>query len=126
MNQSGDRIRALSLLRRGLAASPELRRGIAVTLLLALAAGACYRVDTYLTMYRPAGWTDGVANPAGWNYFPSLGETVVTVGMACLGLAIFLFVSRLFPVVVVEGPRPASLLGAGNAATTSRTQGFTP
>jgi Ni/Fe-hydrogenase subunit HybB-like protein len=94
--------------------------------LLALAAGACYRVDTYLTMYRPAGWTDGVANAAGWNYFPSLGETVVTVGMACLGLAIFLFVSRLFPVVVVEGPRPASLLGAGNAATTSRTQGFTP
>jgi Ni/Fe-hydrogenase subunit HybB-like protein len=76
--------------------------------LLALAAGACYRVDTYLTMYRPAGWTDGVANAAGWNYFPSLGETVVTVGMACLGIAIFIFVSRLFPVVVVDDDRSAS------------------
>jgi ATP-binding cassette, subfamily B, bacterial len=36
---SQDRIRALPLLRRGLAASPGLRQGIAVTLLLALAAG---------------------------------------------------------------------------------------
>jgi ATP-binding cassette subfamily B protein len=34
-----ERIRALPLLRRGLAASPELRQGLAVTLLLALAAG---------------------------------------------------------------------------------------
>jgi Ni/Fe-hydrogenase subunit HybB-like protein len=83
--------------------------------LLALAAGACYRVDTYMTMYRPAGWTDGVANPAGWNYFPSLGETVVTVGMACLGLAIYIFISRLFPVVVVDDGRSAS-----------SHQGFTP
>ena len=39
MSQGGDRIRALPLLRRGLTASPELRQGIAVTLLLALAAG---------------------------------------------------------------------------------------
>ena len=37
--QAGDRIRALSLLRRGLAGSPELRQGVAVTLLLALVAG---------------------------------------------------------------------------------------
>ena len=83
--------------------------------LLALAGGACYRVDTYMTMYRPAGWTDGVANPAGWNYFPSVGETVVTVGMACLGLAIYIFISRLFPVVVVDDDRSAS-----------SHQGFTP
>jgi ATP-binding cassette subfamily B protein len=36
---SEERIRALRLLRRGLAASPELRRGAAITLLLALVAG---------------------------------------------------------------------------------------
>jgi Ni/Fe-hydrogenase subunit HybB-like protein len=83
--------------------------------LLSLAAGACYRVDTYMTMYRPAGWTDGVANPAGWSYFPSIGETVVTLGMACLGLAIYIFISRLFPVVVVDDDRSAS-----------SHQGFTP
>lgn len=63
--------------------------------LLAVAAGAMYRVDTYLTVFRPA---------PGWDYFPSLGETVVTVGMAAIGVAIFIAVSRLFPVVVVEEP----------------------
>jgi ATP-binding cassette, subfamily B, bacterial len=36
---SQERIRALPLLRRGLAASPELRQGVAITLLLALLAG---------------------------------------------------------------------------------------
>jgi ATP-binding cassette subfamily B protein len=35
----GERIRALRLLRRGLAASPELRRGAGITLVLALVAG---------------------------------------------------------------------------------------
>jgi Ni/Fe-hydrogenase subunit HybB-like protein len=61
--------------------------------LLALAAGAFYRVDTYLSVYRPA---------PGWEYWPSLGETTVTLGMAAIGIAVFIFVSRLFPVVVVE------------------------
>lgn len=62
--------------------------------LLALWAGAAYRVDTYLTVYRPG---------PGWNYFPSIGETVITVGMAAIGVAVFIFVSRKFPVVVVAG-----------------------
>jgi Ni/Fe-hydrogenase subunit HybB-like protein len=60
--------------------------------LLTVAAGSFYRVDTYLTVYRPA---------PGWDYFPSLGEVTVTVGMAAIGVAVFIFVSRLFPVVVV-------------------------
>jgi len=78
--------------------------------LLALAAGAVYRVDTYLTVYRPA---------PGWNYFPSLGEMMVTVGMAAIGIALFVVICRLFPVVVVEerarlAPtrRPAKAVGA--------------
>jgi Ni/Fe-hydrogenase subunit HybB-like protein len=75
---------------------------------LTIAAGAFYRVDTYLTMYRPSGWTDGVANVAGWDYFPSMGETIVTVGMASIGIAIFLFISRKFPVVVVDDARASS------------------
>jgi Ni/Fe-hydrogenase subunit HybB-like protein len=62
--------------------------------LLALWAGAAYRVDTYLSVYRPA---------PGWDYFPSIGETVITVGMAAIGIAVFIFVSRKFPVVVVAG-----------------------
>jgi Ni/Fe-hydrogenase subunit HybB-like protein len=74
--------------------------------LLALAGGALYRVDTYLTVYRPA---------PGWDYFPSLGETIVTVGMAAVGIAVFVLVSRLFPVVVVQDVRPRSTVEAGPA-----------
>jgi Ni/Fe-hydrogenase subunit HybB-like protein len=74
--------------------------------LLALAAGAVYRVDTYLTVYRPA---------PGWDYFPSLGEIIVTVGLAAIGIAVFILVSRLFPVVAVEGARAHSTVGSGEA-----------
>jgi Ni/Fe-hydrogenase subunit HybB-like protein len=76
--------------------------------LLALAAGSFYRVDTYLSVYRPA---------PGWNYWPSLGETVVTVGMAAIGIAIFVFVSRKFPVVVVADVRaPTHVAGGAKVA----------
>jgi Ni/Fe-hydrogenase subunit HybB-like protein len=68
--------------------------------LLAVTAGALYRVDTYLSVFRPA---------TGWDYFPSLGETVVTVGMAAIGIAVFIVISRLFPVVVVEEPAQPSV-----------------
>jgi Ni/Fe-hydrogenase subunit HybB-like protein len=81
---------------------------------LAIAAGAFYRVDTYLTMYRPVGWTDGKPNVAGWDYFPSMGETIVTVGMAAVGIALFITVSRLFP-VVVPADHKNSNLGRGDA-----------
>ncbi len=85
--------------------------------LLSLWAGAVYRVDTYMTAYRPAGWgADGEPVPAGWSYFPSLGETVVTVGMAAIGIAVFLLVSKLFPVVVVDDVRTHTPVGAKSAA----------
>jgi Ni/Fe-hydrogenase subunit HybB-like protein len=76
--------------------------------LLALWGGAAYRVDTYLSVYRPA---------PGWNYFPSLGETVVTVGMAAIGVAVFIFVSRRFPVVVVADARVPSTAAVRAAAS---------
>jgi Ni/Fe-hydrogenase subunit HybB-like protein len=80
-------------------------------------AGALYRVDTYLTMYRPAGWLrDGTPRVAGWDYFPSVGETTVTLGMAAIGMAVFVFLSRKFPVVVVAD-RPHSIEGAAKAAS---------
>ncbi len=71
--------------------------------LMSIAAGALYRVDTYLGVYRPG---------PGWNYFPSFGEITVTIGMAAIGTAVFIFVSRLFPVVVVE-TRKHTQAGAG-------------
>ena len=88
--------------------------------LLAIAAGSFYRVDTYLSMYRPAGWTpNGRPIAAGWDYFPSVGETVVTVGMAAIGIAIFVFISRLFPVVAVDEARTSTNLGRGEARAAS-------
>jgi Ni/Fe-hydrogenase subunit HybB-like protein len=84
--------------------------------LMTVFAGAMYRVDTYLTMYRPAGWLkDGPPRVAGWDYFPSVGETVVTLGMAAIGIAIFVFLSRKFPVVVVA-ERPHALEGSAAKA----------
>jgi Ni/Fe-hydrogenase subunit HybB-like protein len=79
--------------------------------LLAIAAGSFYRVDTYLSVYRPA---------PGWDYFPSLGETIVTVGMAAIGMAVFIFVSRKFPVVTVEDRHDASTLADGLKTAASR------
>ncbi len=85
--------------------------------LLSLWAGAVYRVDTYMTMYRPAGWrADGTPVPAGWNYFPSLGELTVTLGMAAIGVAVYVVVSKLFPVVIVEDVRTHTPVGAKSAA----------
>jgi Ni/Fe-hydrogenase subunit HybB-like protein len=62
--------------------------------LLSILAGALWRVDVYLTAYNPGD---------GWEYMPSLGEITVTVGMAAVGMAVFILVSRLFPVVAVAG-----------------------
>jgi Ni/Fe-hydrogenase subunit HybB-like protein len=70
---------------------------------MTVAAGALWRVDTYLTAFNGG---------PGWDYWPSLGEVAVTVGMAALGMAVFVLVSRVLPVVVVEDVRQTSV-GAG-------------
>jgi Ni/Fe-hydrogenase subunit HybB-like protein len=80
---------AVMFLRPRVQANRGLQFGAA---LLSLAAGSFYRVDTYLSVYRPA---------PGWDYIPSVGEVAVTVGMAAIGIAVFIFVARLFPVVAV-------------------------
>jgi Ni/Fe-hydrogenase subunit HybB-like protein len=72
--------------------------------LMTVAAGALWRVDAYLTAFNGG---------QGWDYWPSLGEITVTVGMAALGMAVFIAVSRLFPVVVVEDAQKSSI-GAGH------------
>jgi Ni/Fe-hydrogenase subunit HybB-like protein len=87
---------------------------------LAVFAGAAYRCDAYMSMYRPAGWTDGVPNKAGWEYWPSLGETSVTVGMAAVGVAIFIFIARKFPVVVLAGRAHSNLASGQVKAVANR------
>lgn len=88
---------------------------------LSVLAGGAYRANTYMTAYRPAGWDPtGEPYPAGWQYWPSVGETVVTIGMAAVGMAIFLFISRKFPVVVVQDVHSHSLESGHAKAASGR------
>ena len=69
--------------------------------LLSVVAGALWRVDTFLTSYNAG---------EAYHYWPSWGEIAVTVGMASLGVALFIAISKALPVVVVqETPVPASV-----------------
>jgi Ni/Fe-hydrogenase subunit HybB-like protein len=63
-----------------------------IAAILALLAGTAYRVNTYLTAY------DG---GPGARYFPSLGEILVTMGLASLGVAAFLFISKKLPIFAI-------------------------
>jgi Ni/Fe-hydrogenase subunit HybB-like protein len=78
---------------------------------LSVIAGALWRVDTFLTCYDAG---------EGWTYVPSFGEIAVTVGMAAVGIAVFIVVSKLFPVVVVEDARRP----AGRPASTAEGEGL--
>jgi Ni/Fe-hydrogenase subunit HybB-like protein len=55
-------------------------------------AGAAYRINTYLTAYDPG---------PGWHYFPSVGETMVTVGLAAVGLSVFILVVKKLPILAL-------------------------
>ncbi len=91
--------------------SPKVQRNpgrLFAAALMSVAAGALYRVDAYLTCYNAG---------AGWEYFPSIGETMVTIGMASIGMAVFIFIARKFPVVVVDDAHSHSNVGAGQVRT---------
>jgi Ni/Fe-hydrogenase subunit HybB-like protein len=58
--------------------------------MLALAAGALYRFDTYLVAFDPG---------PGWHYFPSVPEMLVTVGFIALEMAAYVLIVKLFPIL---------------------------
>jgi Ni/Fe-hydrogenase subunit HybB-like protein len=79
----------------------ESHRARALAAAAAVTAGALWRVDTFLTCFNGG---------ESWTYWPSWGELAVTVGMAAIGVAVFIAVSRLLPVVEVQDtPVPASV-----------------
>jgi Ni/Fe-hydrogenase subunit HybB-like protein len=91
--------------------SPNVQRNrgkLLAAALMSVWAGALWRVDAYLTAFNPGD---------GWEYMPSLGEITVTVGMAAIGMAVFVFVSRLFPVVTLRESTTSTTLGAGPVRT---------
>jgi Ni/Fe-hydrogenase subunit HybB-like protein len=53
-------------------------------------AGSLYRFDAYLVAYRPT---------EGWSYFPSVPETVMTVGLVSLEVLAFVWLVKYFPIL---------------------------
>ncbi|MBL8141093.1 MAG: Ni/Fe-hydrogenase cytochrome b subunit [Acidobacteria bacterium] len=79
----------------------ENSRARFVAALSAVTAGALWRVDAFLTCYNAG---------ESFSYWPSWGEISFTVGMAAIGVAVFIAITRLLPVVVVhDTPVPASI-----------------
>jgi Ni/Fe-hydrogenase subunit HybB-like protein len=79
----------------------ESNRARVVGAAMTVLAGALWRVDSFLTCYNAG---------ESWTYWPSWGEISVTVGMAAIGVAVFIIVSRLLPVVEVQDtPVPPSI-----------------
>jgi Ni/Fe-hydrogenase subunit HybB-like protein len=66
--------------------------------LAALAAfgGALYRLDASLVGFMPGGH---------WSYFPSLAETVITLGFVALAVMGYLFAVKKFPILPAAAPR---------------------
>jgi len=63
---------------------------------LMLVAGSLYRFDAFLVAFDPG---------PGWNYFPSLGEVTITIGLVAGEILIYLFLVRRFP--VLRGTQPS-------------------
>jgi Ni/Fe-hydrogenase subunit HybB-like protein len=65
-------------------------------------AGALYRFSTFLIAFRPA---------PGWSYWPSMAETMITVGLIAGEIAAYIFVVKKFP--ILQGrPHKAPRVGA--------------
>lgn len=73
--------------------------------LLALAGGALYRIDAFLTAFSPG---------ANWVYFPSLSEILVTLGLVATETVVYVFIVKKFPIlagvsVPARRPEPAAI-----------------
>jgi len=66
------------------------RLATATVTLTVLVGGALYRFDSYLVAYTPA---------AGWSYFPSVPELVMTIGLVSLEIFVFIVLVRKFPIL---------------------------
>ncbi len=79
--------------------------------LLALGGGTLYRIDAFLTAYRPG---------QGWVYFPSYFEILVTLGIVATETVAYVWLVRKFPIlagVTETEPKPVpAALGQGVAS----------
>ena len=61
-------------------------------------AGSLYRFDSYLVAFNPG---------PGWSYFPSVPETVITLGLVSLEVFIFILLVKSFPILSGTSPMAA-------------------
>lgn len=78
---------ALLMLRRNVRKN---RGGLFISGVLLVLAGTVYRFDTYLIAYKPT---------TGWVYFPSLGELLLSACLASTGIAVYIVMIKLFPIL---------------------------
>lgn len=78
---------ALLMLRRNVRRN---RGGLFISGVLLVLAGTVYRFDTYLIAYKPT---------TGWVYFPSLGELLFSACLASTGIAVYIVMIKLFPIL---------------------------
>jgi Ni/Fe-hydrogenase subunit HybB-like protein len=99
---------AFLFLQQGIRASAAAQLQAA---LLALAGGTLYRIDAFLTAYRPG---------QGWVYFPSYFEILITLGIVATETVAYVYLVRRFPVlagVTHTEPKPVpAALGQGAAS----------
>lgn len=65
--------------------------------MLVAVAGTVYRFDTFLVAFQPG---------AGWHYFPSVTEQLITVGLVALEIAAYIAIVKNFP--ILSGRRNAA------------------
>jgi Ni/Fe-hydrogenase subunit HybB-like protein len=75
---------------------PNLFRAAAVLIL----AGSLYRIDTFLVAFDPG---------PQWSYFPSVGETLVTVGLVALEILGYIVLVKYFPILTAQA-KPVTTL----------------
>ncbi|MEN8005900.1 MAG: NrfD/PsrC family molybdoenzyme membrane anchor subunit [Candidatus Krumholzibacteriota bacterium] len=61
-------------------------------------AGSLYRFDSYLVAFNPG---------PGWSYFPSVSETVITLGLVAMEIMVFIMLVRSFPILSGTSPMAA-------------------
>lgn len=86
------------------ATSRPTARGLFRAGLLIATAGALYRFSTFLFAFDPG---------RGWNYFPSVAELLVTVGIVAGEIALYLYIVRKLPILAAAPPAGAVAIPSG-------------
>jgi Ni/Fe-hydrogenase subunit HybB-like protein len=66
--------------------------------LMIVLAGSLYRFDSYLVAFDPG---------PGWSYFPSVPETVITLGLVAMEIMVFVWLVKRFPILSGTSPMAA-------------------